>query len=581
MSKEKKRSNDESKTEQTTFYHEIIGVISIVLSIIILGKLGKLGEWFTIFTKVLFGDCYWFLVIFIFIYGTYNLIMHKSFDFKHQRFIGYIFIALGILVFAHFRLHSIVQKRGGNFFKTTWTIYINYISNPSDIYLGGGIVGSLIFYIFYYLFGVIGVVLIASILLVMGMSLLINKTLVEITESVTKRLKFLGKYTRNFNKFFKYEMGIKKEKVLEKHSIFGKNIKLPLKVLEEYQNLMNLGFQEKVSYDIKSLITSVFNNLNIEYKELKMDISYSFTRYEYLFFTKIDHLVVRERLKNVLDEKIIYHLVNYNTVVIEINNRHFQILAIRNLLMMQESLYNNYIIPIGINSEKRIVEVDINKSGHLLLVGSSNSGVTNFVRSFVVALFVKQNLSNYEIKIIDNSEDFKAFNDIIEILSGDLNQIFTTIIDELEERINILSKNSVNTIEEYNRKIEVNNLDLEMLMKKFYIINKYTDEESNYNHFENKLMYIAQLGVKCGINIVYIVREERYVTTIINSIFQDKLVFRTDTDSFSQSVLNNNYATFLTGRGDCYYLNKAESIRIQTALTNNIDFNNVIKYLLK
>ena len=343
---------------------------------------------------------------------------------------------------------------------------------------------------------------------------------------------------------------------------------------------MNLGFQEKVSYDIKSLITSVFNNLNIEYKELKMDISYSFTRYEYLFFTKIDHLVVRERLKNVLDEKIIYHLVNYNTVVIEINNRHFQILAIRNLLMMQESLYNNYIIPIGINSEKRIVEVDINKSGHLLLVGSSNSGVTNFVRSFVVALFVKQNLSNYEIKIIDNSEDFKAFNDIIEILSGDLNQIFTTIIDELEERINILSKNSVNTIEEYNRKIEVNNLDLEMLMKKFYIINKYTDEESNYNHFENKLMYIAQLGVKCGINIVYIVREERYITTIINSIFQDKLVFRTDTDSFSQNVLNNNYATFLTGRGDCYYLNKAESIRIQTALTNNIDFNNVIKYLL-
>ena len=49
---------------------------------------------------------------------------------------------------------------------------------------------------------------------------------------------------------------------------------------------MNLGFQEKVSYDIKSLITSVFNNLNIEYKELKMDISYSFTRYEYLFLLK-------------------------------------------------------------------------------------------------------------------------------------------------------------------------------------------------------------------------------------------------------------------------------------------------------
>ena len=67
--------------------------------------------------KFYLGIVIGFLVIFIFIYGTYNLIMHKSFDFKHQRFIGYIFIALGILVFAHFRLHSIVQKRGGNFLK--------------------------------------------------------------------------------------------------------------------------------------------------------------------------------------------------------------------------------------------------------------------------------------------------------------------------------------------------------------------------------------------------------------------------------------------------------------------------------
>ena len=183
--------------------------------------------------------------------------------------------------------------------------------------------------------------------------------------------------------------------------------------------------------------------------------------------------------------------------------------------------------------------------------------------------------------MIDNTDDFKPFNDLIEVLSGDINQIFDTIIEELDERMNTISKSNVNTIEEYNRKIEVNNLDEEMLRRKFIILNRYTDEESNYNHFENKLMYIAQLGIKCGINIIYIVREEQYITTIISSIFPDKLVFKTDSESFSYSVLNNNYASLLTGRGDCYYLNKAESMRIQTALTNNIDFNNVLKYLLK
>ena len=50
--------------------------------------------------------------------------------------------------------------------------------------------------------------------------------------------------------------------------------------------------------------------------------------------------------------------------------------------MMQESLYNNFIIPLGINSENKVVELDINRNGHLLLVGDRNSGITNFVRSF-------------------------------------------------------------------------------------------------------------------------------------------------------------------------------------------------------
>ena len=153
--------------------------------------------------------------------------------------------------------------------------------------------------------------------------------------------------------------------------------------------------------------------------------------------------------------------------------------------MMQESLYNNFIIPLGINSENKVVELDINRNGHLLLVGDRNSGITNFVRSFLVTLFVKQNLSNYEVILIDNTDDFKPFNDLIEVLSGDINQIFDTIIEELDERMHTISKSNVNTIEEYNRKIEVNNLDEEMLRRKFIILNRYTDEESNYNHFEN------------------------------------------------------------------------------------------------
>lgn len=581
MAKDKKRSIDEVKKAETTFYHEIIGITSVVIAIIILGKLGKMGEWLTIFSKILFGDWFWFFILFVLFYGLYNLMLHKSFDFKHQRFIGYTFFSLGLIVFAHFRMHSAIQNRDGNYFKTTWTIYMNYISTQSDIYLGGGLIGAIIFYLFYYLFGIIGVTLVATILMMMGISLMMNKTLVEMYNLAASKVKFLGKYTSNFNRFFKYELGLKKPKIFEKQSIFHKNTKIPLKILEEYQNLMNLSFQEKVAYDLKTLIHSVFNNLNIEYKDLKTSIGYSFTTFEFIFFTKIDINLVVDRLKKVIDENIVFYHQNVNNVVIELNNKHFQILAIRNLLMMQESLYNNYIIPLGLNGDNKLEELDINKNNHLLLVGSTDSGIKNFVKSFLISLFVKQNLINYEIILIDSTKEFSDLNTIVEMMEGNINDIFDTIIEDIDNRMNTISKNNANTLEEYNKKLEISNNEDEQYKRRFIIINRYNESLDDYSFFENKLMYITQLGVKCGINIIYIIRDESLLSSVVLSIFNDKLIFKTLTSSFSISCLNNDYAIYLTGKGDCYYLNKAEAIRLQTAIVSNNDFTNVEKYLLK
>lgn len=581
MAKDKKRSIDEAKKAETTFYHEIVGIACVVIAIIILGKLGKMGEWLTIFSKILFGDWFWFFILFVLFYGLYNLILHKSFDFKHQRFIGYIFFSLGLIVFAHFRMHTAIQNREGNYFKITWTIYMNFISTQGDIYLGGGLIGAIIFYLFYYLFGVIGVSLVAAILMMMGISLLLNKTLIEMYNLIASKVKFLGKYTSNFNRFFKYELGIKKTKAFEKQSIFSKNIKVPLKTLEEYQNLMNLSFQEKVAYDLKSLIHSVFNNLNIEYKDLKTSIGYSFTTFEFIFFTKIDLDIVIDRLKKVIDENIVFYKQNVNNVVIELNNKHFQILAIRNLLMMQESLYNNYIIPLGLNGDNKLEELDINRNNHLLLVGSDDSGIKNFVKSFLISLFVKQNLINYEVILIDSSKEFSDLNSLVEVMEGNINDIFDAIIEDIDNRMNTISKNNANTLEEYNKKLELNNKDEEQYKRRFIIINRYNDLFEDYTFFENKLMYITQLGVKCGINIIYIIRDESMLSSIILSIFNDKLIFKTLTSSFSISCLNNDHALYLTGKGDCYYLNKADSVRLQTAIVSNNDFINFEKYLLK
>ena len=68
--------------------------------------------------------------------------------------------------------------------------------------------------------------------------------------------------------------------------------------------------------------------------------------------------------------------------------------------MKQSSLQNNYLLPLGLTYENKVCEMDFSKCGHLLLIGEKETGIKNFVNYFIVAMFVKENLLNYEIEIM-------------------------------------------------------------------------------------------------------------------------------------------------------------------------------------
>ena len=172
MGKEKKRSADEKEKEETLFYYELVGVICIILAITILGRLGKIGYFLAVFFKVIFGDWYWIFIVFLMFYGFLSLLRHKSFDFKNPRFIGCVFICFSLLIFAHFPIHNLIKQRNRNYFAETWSLYRQYINSGSEMYLGGGMLGAVMFYVVYYLIGTVGVVLAGAFILMLGVCLL-------------------------------------------------------------------------------------------------------------------------------------------------------------------------------------------------------------------------------------------------------------------------------------------------------------------------------------------------------------------------------------------------------------------------
>jgi hypothetical protein len=578
MAKEKKRSADEKEKEETLFYYELVGVICIILAITILGRLGKVGYFLAVFFKVIFGDWYWIFILFLLFFGFLSLLRHKSFDFKNPRFIGCVFICFSLLIFAHFPIHNLIKQRNRNYFAETWALYRLYINTGSDMYLGGGMLGAVMFYVAYYMIGTVGVVLAGAFVLMLGISLIIDMPIVDIFKNLGRRVKDVGRLGKRFNRFFKYDLG-RRGAAPEKKNIFARSQQVPLKILEEYQNVMNYNFQEKLAYETRSLIHSVFNNLHIEYRDLELTVSYKVTTYKFTVFSEFETAKLLERLNNVIEEDLLMAR-DGSTLMLQVVNKYPQILTLRELLMKQTSLHNNFLIPLGLTYENKLCELDVAQNGHLLLIGSEKTGLRNFINFFVFALFVKENLLNYEIELYDHKNELFVLHDLIPVhTETDVNEYLTAVIAEIDAKLETINGAGVASLSEYNKKLEIANRPEQMLRRKFLIINRLDCDKETYAYFENKLMYIIQLGEKAGITVLYVIRDPMYATSIILSLFPNKLIFKLESAAFSQKILNNENATYLQAEGDCFFLSQIKARRIQTALVSKKDIEAVKGHL--
>ena len=578
MGKEKKRNVDEQEKQETTFYYELTGIIFIIFSITVLGELGKIGSFMLVLFKVAFGDWYWIIILFLLFFGFQSLLTHKSFNFKNQRFIGFVFICFSLLLFAHFPLHNYVSGQEKEYFSGTWRVYKDFIATNADTYLGGGLIGALMFYAVYYLFGTVGVVLIGIIMIFFGVSLIINKPIIELLKIFGKGTKNIGKYAKNFNNFFKYQIGSERKKTM-KRDIFSRSQQVPLKIFEEHQNVMNYNFQEKHCLEMKSLIHSVFNNLHIEYKDADMSISYKISSFRFTIFSDYNLKTLTDRLRNVIEEDMLF-AQDGNSLIIQVANKYPQVLTFRELLTKQADLKDNYLLPLGLTYENKLCEADLSRSGNLLLVGSKGSGIRNFINYYVFALFAKVKLNEYTIEIYDKQNDFNHFEPILRIVKEkEINDYLNEVIEDIDSKLERINKFGASTIDEYNKKLEIEGTKEAPMQRKFIIINHFQADRETYSFFENKLMYVTQLGEKAGVTSVYVVREEFYITSIIMSIFTHKLVFKVDSVPFSAKVMNNENATFLQSQGDCFYLNQIRARRIQTALVSKKDIEAVLSHL--
>lgn len=546
MGKDKKRKITENEKKETLFYFEMMGVILIVISAVLILQLGQIGYWLYVLFKVLFGD-YYFIYVFLMMYiGFYSLFFHKAFNIKNQRFIGFIFMGISVMIFCHIPVHNYILEKEGSYFHELWSVYYTFLSLGYGEVLGGGMLGGVIFYLSFKMFGLLGVCLIATIIIVLGFSLLVNKPIGELVSLVFKKIKSLKKATSNFNNFFKYEIG---NQIESSKNIYNLRKQIPMKFFEDYDNSIQRNFQVKISNENKILINSILNTLKLEYKEVEMIVSYKVTTYKYIIFSNFDMAILLKKLKEVIDEKILFGK-NSNKVVIQINNSQEQSYSFKEMISTQSNLYENNIIPLGIDSNNKIAEIDLDSLSGILIISKTIN--EELIINIITMMLLKNPFNCYEVhcyedinsshKEIDKLNKLFIFDNDLEIL-----ELMKKISENIDFRLKELDLEKVNNINEYNKKIEIDGKKVRF-KRLVYIIN--INHISNNNLFEERLFYILSSAQKTGINILLNIFQDS-VSNIVISLFDYKIIFKNNLfiNPFpnSKSLIDNYDGLFYIG----------------------------------
>lgn len=218
MAKRKRRQSRSKGKLKETIQFELVALILIALAIISMAKMGAVGHSVVLFFRFLIGEWYMIGLIGMIAYGSYLMWKRQRPFLFTTRLIGLYIILVSFLLLSHVTLFQLLSN--GNKFvnpsviANTWELFwIEVNEGPSTVGLGGGIIGSVLFALFYYLFDESGTKFISFILIIIGVILITGKTF---GDTSGKAILFIGGLIKKQWLAFKEDMQNWKEEQQKK-----------------------------------------------------------------------------------------------------------------------------------------------------------------------------------------------------------------------------------------------------------------------------------------------------------------------------------------------------------------------------
>ncbi|MEI3541320.1 MAG: DNA translocase FtsK 4TM domain-containing protein [Acutalibacteraceae bacterium] len=290
-------------------------------------------------------------------------------------------------------------------------------------------------------------------------------------------------------------------------------------------------------------------------------------------------------------------------VGIEIPNKIVNIVKMRELINSDEFVnsQSKLTVILGKDIAGNVTVADLAKMPHLLIAGSTGSGKSVCINSFIISLLYKASPEEVRLLMVDPKVvELGIYNGIPHLLvpvvtdprkaAGALNWAVT----EMLKRYNIFAENNVRDLTAYNKmvqsKIKSGKLDendeekLEMMPQIVIIIDELADlMMAAPNEVEDAICRLAQMARAAGMHLVIATQRPSVdvITGTIKANIPSRIALSVSSQIDSRTILDSSGAEKLLGRGDMLFspIGASKPMRVQGCFLTDKEIENVLSFI--
>ena len=651
MAKKRRRRRTSAKFK---FSVEITGIIFILIGVIGLFDFGPIGHFFKNIGIFLNGNHYYIFMILLSLLGIYMLIRGNVPNFFNRRLLGLYLLVISFLSLMNIRLLNTGVGLSDAFkaFADNYLIVISDNAYTNISSTGGGVIGILFSWLTISFSGPVGSYVIYVIIGLIGLLLLIDIDFSDIFDAIGKMIK----ESREENK----ERRLEKKKAREEKEIASAKLydqteedeeefdpdKIVIKSTEELKHKqeeppkveeetpvqqvpiisINSNYQlpklddvlNKLKKEKKTNSDDFIKNTTLALQRVLADFQIlgkvvavhegpSVTQFELQIKTGTKMSKISGLSKEIAlalaakDVRIEAPIPGKSTVGIEIPNAEPVGVPIREVIEVKRREMEGMNLPVSLGKDiygnNQIC--DLSKTPHLLVAGSTGSGKSVCINSFIASLLITKKPDEVKLILVDPKKvELSNYNGIPHLLCPVVSDpkkasiALQNVVKEMEHRYDMFADEKVKNITGYNelmnqrKKKNPEDETIQLMPYMVVIIDELADLMLVASkEVEDSIMRITQMARAAGIHLIVATQRPStdVITGVVKANIPSRISFAVASQIDSRTILDSSGAEKLLGKGDMLYkpMGQNVAIRIQGNFISDDEIERVIKYVSK